>query len=306
MVQVYRSSSIPPPTPPPQLAQSAPFLISTAFPPTSPDSFHPSDLILLSSDLVFFHVHRSALQAASTRAFRISFPSLPPSSSDIVEPVISIPESSTTLNIILHSIYGQSSFRFAPSFEALSAAVAALLPNELSVREFVALTSPLGALILAHAPLHPIEAYALAAQYDLHDLAVVTSSHLLSFNLSSVTDELAEQIGPRYLKRLFLLHFGRIEALKRLLMPPPHPHPATPTCPFTAQSKVVRAWTLMAAYLIWDCGVDLSTETIKSIMGPMADHIQCPICRDSLKSRMQTLVVQWTNIKVSYRSHINL
>ncbi|KAH7928217.1 hypothetical protein BV22DRAFT_216388 [Leucogyrophana mollusca] len=297
MMQVYSSSSFASSTSPPQPVQSPSFLISTAFPPGTPDSFHPSDLILLSSDSVSFHVHRSVLQAASIRAFRISFPSLPPSSSGIVEPVISIPESSTILNIILHSIYGQSIARYAPSFEALSTAVAALPPNELSISKFVTLSSPLGALILAHAPHRPIETYALAAQHDLHELAVATSSHLLSFNLSSITDKLAEQIGSRYLKRLFLLHSERIEALKGLLMPPPSPHSATPTCTSADQGNVARAWALTVAYLIWDSRVDLSTVTIETIFGTIESRTQCPICRDSLKSRVQTLIVQWTNVK---------
>ena len=67
-------------------------------------------------------------------------------------------------------------------------------------------------------------AYALAASHDLYSLAVPISSHLLSYPLHMLTDELAEKIGPVYLKRLFFLHLGRLDALRRLLLPPPHPH----------------------------------------------------------------------------------
>ncbi|KAH7923963.1 hypothetical protein BV22DRAFT_546500 [Leucogyrophana mollusca] len=273
------------------------YLVSTSFPPGSPNSPHRPDLILLSSDSVFFYVHRSALQDASAQAFRIPFSSLPQPSTGPTEPLIAISESSTTLTIVLHTIYGLSSSRYSPSFAALSSAVASLAANEISVKQFVTPSSPLGFHILAHAPLHPLEVYALAAHYDLHDLAVASSSHLLSSNLATVTDEMAVWMGPRYLRRLFILHFDRIEALKRLLMPPPHPHPPTTTCTSEDQSRVVRAWALAMAYLIWDSRVDLSTTTIKSVIGPIGDRLQCSLCRDTLMSRMESLVVQWTNVR---------
>ncbi|KAH7923964.1 hypothetical protein BV22DRAFT_1047810 [Leucogyrophana mollusca] len=278
-------------------SHKATYLVSTSFPPGSPNFLHQPDLILVSSDSVFFHIHRSALQDASAQAFHISFHSLPRLSVGSMEPVIAISESSTTLTIVLHTIYGMSSSRYSPSFAALSSAVASLAANEISVKQFVTPSSPLGFHILAHAPLHPLEVYALAAHYDLHDLAVASSSHLLSSNLATVTDEMAVWMGPRYLRRLFLLHFDRIVALKNLLMPPPYPHPATTTCTSEDQSKVMRAWALATAYLIWDSRVDLSTTTIKSVIGPIEGQLQCSLCRDALMSRMKSVVVQWTNVR---------
>ncbi|KAH7928418.1 hypothetical protein BV22DRAFT_206716 [Leucogyrophana mollusca] len=297
LIQVFRVSSFESSTAPPKIGQNSTFLVSTAFPPASTNSIHPPDLILLSSDSVFFHVHRSALRAASEHAFHISYSSLPPSQSGSAEPVITIPESSTTLNIILHTIYSLSCAHYLPSYEAISYAVAALAANEISVTRFMTPSSPLGDLLLAHAPLHPIDAYILAAKYDLYDLAVPVSSHLLSFNLSSITDDMAEQMGSQYLKRLFMLHYERVEGLKRIIMPPPHPHPPTPTCTPADQGKVARAWTLATAYLVWSSRVDLTTITIKSIIGPIENQIQCPICRNAITSRMQALVVQWTKIR---------
>ena len=93
---------------------------------------------------------------------------------------------------------------------------------------------------------------ALAAAHDLYELAVPVSSHLLSFALHSLTDELALRIGPVYMKRLFFLHLGRLDALKRLLLPPPHPHPPTAGCDFAEQKRLTRAWALASAYLAWD------------------------------------------------------
>ncbi|KAH7928415.1 hypothetical protein BV22DRAFT_1126554 [Leucogyrophana mollusca] len=294
---VFRVSSSESSTAPPEIGYNSTFLVSTGFPPVSTNSIHPPDLILLSLDSVFFHVHRSVLQAASEHAFHISYSSLPPPSSGPAQSVITIPESSMTLNIILHTIYGLSCAHYLPSCDAISIAVAALAANDISVNSFMTPSTPLGALLLVHAPLHPLDAYTLAAKYDLYDLAVLVSTHLLSLNLSCITDEIAEQMGSQYLKRLFLLHYERVEGLKRIIMPPPHPHPPTPTCTSTDQGQVASAWTLAMAYLIWTSRVDLTTITIKSIIGPIENQIQCPVCRNALKTRMQTLVMQWNTIR---------
>ncbi|KAH7924514.1 hypothetical protein BV22DRAFT_501686 [Leucogyrophana mollusca] len=281
----------------PEIGQNSTLLVSTGFPPASTYSTHPPDLILVSSDSVFFHVHRSTLQAASEHAFHISYSSLPPSPNGSAESVITISESSTTLNIILHTIYGLSCAHYLPSYEAVSTAVAALAANEIPVKRFMTPSSPLSDLVLAHAPLHPIDAYVLAAKYDLHDLAVPVSSHLLSFDLSSITDEMAKQIGSHYLKRLFLLHYERVEGLKRIIMPPPNSHPPTPTCTSTDQGKLATAWTLATASLVWSSSVDLTTTTIKSTIGPIENEIHCPICREALNNRTQALVTQWTKVQ---------
>ncbi len=74
----------------------------------------------------------------------------------------------------------------------------------------------------------------------------------LSYHLPGLTDELVDRIGPRYLKRLFFLHMGRADALKRILLPPPHPHPPTLWCDFEEQKRLARAWALASAYLAWE------------------------------------------------------
>jgi len=150
---------------------------------------------------------------------------------------------------------------------------------------------------LSHAPLRPLELYALAASHDLYDLAVSTSPHLLSFSLASLSDEKVEQMGAVYLKRLFFLHFGRADALKRILLPPPHPHPPTAWCDFAEQKKLTRAWALASAYLAWDARPDLSTSSMESALRPLEEHLSCDLCRTALKDRIKNLVVQWSVVK---------
>jgi hypothetical protein len=159
---------------------------------------------------------------------------------------------SVVLNILLHTIYNMSAVHYAPSPQAVIAAVESLGKYGLSVRTYLAPASPLSTLFLGSAPQAPIQFYAFAGAYDLNHLAVPISSFLLSYSLASLTDELVVKMGPLYLKRLFFLHLGRVEALKRLLLPPPHPHVPTANCDLTEQKKLSRAWALASAYLAWD------------------------------------------------------
>ncbi|KAH7906506.1 hypothetical protein BJ138DRAFT_627546 [Hygrophoropsis aurantiaca] len=278
----------------PQDSLDATFFESTAFPADSTDSAYPTDIVLLSSDSVYFYVHRSVLQVASNHAFQLT---TPPASDISRDHMTAVSESSMVLNIVLHTIYGRSCLGYSPSFEDLSAAVCALGDNGISPKEYISSATPLGIHILTYAPHRALDIYILAARYCLNDLAITASCHLLSCDLSSITDEMAVNMGPVYLRRLLTLHTERLDSLKRILMPPPHPHPATSTCKFGDQSKVVRAWILATAYLIWASRVDLSADDIRSVITPMEEQLQCPLCREILRSRQNTLVVQWASIK---------
>jgi hypothetical protein len=174
-----------------------------------------------------------------------------PTTKDL-NPFFSLPDQSAVLNVILHTAYDKSCTHYSPQFPILVAAVNRLSSYGITPKSRIQPSTPLYNVLLTYAPLFPLELYSLAATYDLYDLAVATSSHLLSFPLFHITDEMAERIGPVYLKKLFFLHFGRSDALKRVLLPPPQPHPPTPWCDFTEQKKLTRAWALASAYLAWD------------------------------------------------------
>jgi hypothetical protein len=234
--------------------------------------------------------------AASENGFMGLLPPPPPSAPD-QEPVIAVPDDSAVLNVILHTLYEMSCAQYSPSFEVLVTAVNRLPVYGIVPKTRIAPSAPLFSLLLSHAPLHPLELYTLAATYDLYDLAVSISSHLLSFPLATLTDDMAERIGPVYLKRLFFLHFGRSDALKRVLLPPPHPHAPTPECDFTEQKKLTRAWALASAYLAWDARPDLSTSTMESALRPLAEHLTCEHCQQALRDRIKNLVVQWSVVK---------
>lgn len=212
----------------------------------------PPDLVFLSIDFVFFYVHSPVLLEASENGFRShAYPPVngPPKDEKLV---VAVDETAEVLNVILHSVYNMSCAHYHPTFDTLVTAVQRFPLYGLQPKPHIAPSMPLTILLLSFAPLFPLDLYTLAAQFDLYDLAVSTSPHLLSIDLSTVTDEMAGRIGSVYLKRLFILHFERTHALKRALIPPPLPHPPTASCDFTSQKALTRAWALASAYLAWD------------------------------------------------------
>lgn len=271
--------------------------VSTTFFPGALLNALPSDLVLLSSDSVFFYVHRHVLLGASENGFNSLLLSTPGTDLSPVGRVVRVPESSAELNIVLHAIYGMSCAHYSPSFESLVSSLAVMNTYGIPIKKHVTRYTPLYNLLLFHAPLYPIELYTLAASYDLYDLAIPTSSHLLSFSLASLTDEMADRIGPRYLKHLFFLHIGRSDALRRLLLPPPNPHPPTATCDFTEQKKLTRAWALASAYFAWDSRPDLSTSSLESALAPLGEQLSCDQCKLVWQERIKTLIVQWSVVK---------
>ncbi|EMD36429.1 hypothetical protein CERSUDRAFT_106319 [Gelatoporia subvermispora B] len=295
------------PTPPPSESGSptdgtgndATFTVSTAFHPESDLSTNPPDLILFSADGVSFYVHSRHIIALSTNSFNLLLPLSTHHVSTNHGATLPLPESADVLNIVLRTVYRMSCSQYLPSIDAVIASVHALCKYGMPLKMLLAPSQPLFFLVLALAPLAPIQFYALAGAYDLDALAAPISSHLIAYQLSSVTEELAAAMGPVYLKRLFFLHLGRIDALRQLLLTPLYPHPRLVNCGFVEQKKLTRAWALATAYIAWEIRPDLSTRTVESALYPLGDAMSCPDCKASLRSRVKDIIVQWTLVKES-------
>ncbi|TFY50363.1 hypothetical protein EVJ58_g11080 [Rhodofomes roseus] len=210
-----------------------------------------------------------------------------------------VPEPSDVLNVVVHAIYHIPVAQFMPPFETVSAAFDALVGYGASVQQLAAPGSPLYILVLSQAPLRPIDAYALAAHYDLIALATPISAHLLAYTLSSVTDELAARIGPIYLKRLFFLHHGRTEALKALLLRPPQGHEPMRDCDVIQQQRLTRAWALASAHLVWDARPNISINMLQAPLLQLERELSCALCKQALRDRVSVLVREWASIKVT-------
>ncbi|KAH8830790.1 hypothetical protein DL96DRAFT_974856 [Flagelloscypha sp. PMI_526] len=282
----------------PSLENQGSISMSTTFFPNAEHFQLPPDTALRTSDAVYFYVHSYRLLELSTNQFGSALSSRSPlGHTSEGTPLVDIPLPSPVLNLILHAIYDLSCAQYGPNLDMLRESVHTMEGLGISPKRLILPNSPLFALFMAFAPTQPMDVYMIASKYDLHDLAVSSSSHLLSYPLSSITDSMAAQLGPVYLKRLFFLHMGRSDALKRILLEPPQVHGPTSSCDFTDQKAVTRAWCLASAYLAFEVRPDMSTGFIESTFRPLMEHITCPKCMDLLDERIQTLLANWSRIK---------
>ncbi|KIK62762.1 hypothetical protein GYMLUDRAFT_260018 [Collybiopsis luxurians FD-317 M1] len=271
------------------------FSISTAFPAQERWHALPPDIAFSTTDLVLFYVHSHIVLAASDNRFRFLIPM--PSMQQTTNLVIHVPESSSVLNIILHLVYNIPSEQYSPPFKTLSDAVNQLPLYGMLPKAHITDHTPLYNQLLSYAPISPIEVYTLAASHDLLELATSTSPHLLSFDLSKLDDQMAEAMGPIYLRKLFFLHVGRCDALKRLLLQPPQPHAPIPTCTPEQQNSLTRARALASARLAWDVRPDISAGFLESSLHRLANDLVCESCKESLRERVKNLVEQWSQVK---------
>ncbi|KIK62797.1 hypothetical protein GYMLUDRAFT_41688 [Collybiopsis luxurians FD-317 M1] len=268
--------------------------ISTKFGPNANLHCHPPDLLLSSSDSVRFYVHSDIVLGASNNGFRFLVPTSAPK---LQKRSISVPEHSSILGLILHMVYGISCSPYVPPLDVLSEAIDRLALYGLHAHCLIQTGTPFYASILAHVPFSPMDVYILAAKHRLHELAVSASSHLISFSLSKITDRMAEEMGPEYLRKLFFLHLGRSSALKELLLEPPRLHAVNHFCSRTDQRSLTRAWALASAYLAWDARADVSAGFLEATLNPLVKDISCEQCRQSLHERIKNLLDRWAEVK---------
>ncbi|KAG7094987.1 hypothetical protein E1B28_005784 [Marasmius oreades] len=268
---------------------------SATFYPGANTYYIPSDLVCLSSDMVAFYVHSELLLATSDNHFHSLV--VGKDLRGTRRTVIHVPEQSAILNIVLHAVYGLSATRYAPTFDELSRAVDRLEAYGVHPSTEITAASALHSTLLSHAHVDPMKVYLLAAKHDIFDLAVSTSSHLLSFPLNKITEDIAIKMGPKYMTRLFSLHRGRLVSLKRLLSLLPHLHPPSPKCNLKMQNTMARAWKLASAYLLWQDRPDLSSNYIDAVFRTLPEHVSCELCKWAFQCHIQTVTAGWRKVQ---------
>ncbi|PIL33909.1 hypothetical protein GSI_03615 [Ganoderma sinense ZZ0214-1] len=252
-----------------------------------------SDMAIKSPDQTEFYVHRRHLSRVSTNGFAGLLTHRGFS--------ISVPEPTVVLNIVVHTVYGMSSTHYNPSLDTIEAAIDALVKYGVAPRVYASSSSkPLHRLLLSHAPYRPIDAYALAGKYGFEDAAIAISAHLLAYDLSQISDALSIKMGPVYLRRLVMLHTGREDALKNIVLAPPETHPPTLMCadPQTAQAELTRAWAFAAAELAWAALPGMSTNALHSLFDKAGREIHCEDCLAALEARIRDVCSLWSQVKV--------
>ncbi|KAJ1305179.1 hypothetical protein OPQ81_000210 [Rhizoctonia solani] len=311
-------------------SNSRPVSVSSRFNLGSWD-MRDADVLLLTSDRVFFYAHRSVLLQYSSNYFGgllveddTSFDTCeevdvtqPMSDSDSllnIEPklvVVDIP--SEAFNVVLLTLYRFPIQEFVPSNKTLHQVVPALASLGYDPSVIAYPRSELYGLLLKSAAADPLPMYAVAAHYSFESLAVSVSALTLRTSLHEITDELAQQMGPVYLRRLFcmyglahwpndldlqsfkVLHFGRADALRRVVLPLPNLHPpeSNERCNAEAQKGLQRAWTLASAYII----AQNHPGEVNDLVSLLGARVECTECCRSLQERISRLVQDWSAVK---------
>ncbi|KAJ3783146.1 hypothetical protein GGU10DRAFT_361664 [Lentinula aff. detonsa] len=259
------------------------------------------DLALKSSDSILFYVHTNLLNSVSSNKFQGHAYANNGT-------IVNLIEDSQVLTVILDIMYRRPSAAvdFAPpfSFDILAAAISHLSAYGVDIQALVSLNSDVNALaqpilqaLQAHAPTNALPLYVLAAQHNMEALAVAASTYLVGFQLVELTDEQAEAMGPHYLRRLMLMQTQREEALKRILLQPPYPHSSTPECDVLDQKALTRVWALTAASFAWDIRADLPSTALEGLLGQLAGHISCGLCKQSIREQVTRIVAEWEAVK---------
>ncbi|KAG8966569.1 hypothetical protein FRC03_011707 [Tulasnella sp. 419] len=232
-------------------------------------------------------------------------------SEEILPIIITLPEPSTVLNVALHVIYNLSCAKNNPDLQTLSQLFPFMKKYGLSQSELVQPMSEIPRLLLAFAPTNSIEVYTIAAANNLESLAILASQYTLSVYLWIITDQQVLDMGAIYFKRLVFLHMGREEALKRVISAPPEYHFPTSSCSMESQRGVIRAWSLATAFVLQGGQRNSSAQNtpvqgpiqgitaagLDSIFSPMASSITCPECVTCLKTRVASMLRDWSLVK---------
>ena len=208
------------------------------------------DTVLVSQDNMIFYTCKGRLLRSSDNAFG-GLLSGSRSNDDVIIEAIPVSEEAAVLHIVLSVVYDLQPGPQFSSFDTLKSAVSACKKYGLSMQDLLSCRTPFADRLLAYAPLHAVELYALAAEHDASDLARTVSSYLLSYPLSNLSDDLAIQMGARYLVRLHGLQTTRKLEFKKLLFSVPECHLPTRSCGSADQKKLHRAWAMSIARLAW-------------------------------------------------------
>ncbi|KAK1221534.1 hypothetical protein PQX77_015653 [Marasmius sp. AFHP31] len=211
----------------------------------------PVDTILLTSDSVIFYVDEATLLRVSNNSFKGL---LPLTTEDKSQRILFMTEiTSSELDIMLQAVYNtpSSTISGAANIKVLLSAVDQFKDYGISAATTITPTSHLFQYLLASAPLHPLEIYALAAQHDIKSLATTTSVHTLVLELSDIDEELSKRMGSVYLLRLFQLHAARTETLKKLLAADLGYHNTTDMCDIRKQRRLKDGWNLGVASILF-------------------------------------------------------
>lgn len=175
-----------------------------------------------------------------------------PSMANPTPTTIALSEDVYTLSVIFHVIYNASFKPYTPTLEALSNAINALDKYGLRPCSHVSPGSPIFEEVVKFTSRVPLIIYTLGAEHDLFEIAQKASEHLLTYPVSTLSDDIVARVGSVYLQRLFDLHAARIYVLQRLVTQRPDEHKPNTHRGENGCESMQLAWSNAAAILILD------------------------------------------------------
>lgn len=189
-------------------------------------SDEPPNIILISVNDVSFLVHQSQLLRASTSYWNGL---LAPEGQNYPYS-IRLDEDANTLDVVLHAIYRLPMDHLSPNITTLLTAIRSLKDYGVPLKPIIFPEAPLFNELVAKASCLPLEVYIVAAENDLFELAREVSTHLVTLQINTLTDENALRLGSSYLRMLYYLHVERTRVLKRLVVQTPKQHSRSIAC----------------------------------------------------------------------------
>lgn len=185
--------------------------------------------------------------------------------------------------------------RYLPPLDVLGQALACLARYGIASPET---DSDVWSLILEQAPHHPMHAYAICAGHAPESICVSASQYTLSTSPDSLTEADALTMGAIYLRRLFFLHLGRRDALKRVVQETPQHHSPRLDCSLQDQLAVMRRWELAVAdVLVLPLPHNTPVEDLQQTFGSIAETTECMTCRSLIIGRTRDVCTAWLGIK---------
>ncbi len=231
----------------------------------------PTDLILVTTDNVYFYVHSPRLLQHSNNSFGGLL-------ADLNTP-LSIAETSEVANLAFHALYGLDPSSFVPNLSLLLRAFSMLNLYGIEPSSLLFPNSPFYSAVVGLGAKFPLQTYSLAAKFGLEVVAVEVSRHLLSIPLHSITDDIAQAMGATYLRRLVFLHLGRTERLKELMMQLPTAHELSTDCSENDQKRLEQEWRALALALSWSADPGMPSSQLYQSFFPLTQKKNlCPKC----------------------------
>jgi len=233
----------------------------------------PTDVILLTTDNVYFYLHLSRLLQYSNNSFGGLL-------TDLGTP-LPIEETSEVANLAFHALYNLDPSSYIPTLSLLLRAFSMLVLYGIEPSLVLVPDSPFYNVVISLGTKFPLPTYSLVAKFNLDTLAVEVSKQLLTIPLHTITDDIAQAMGATYLRRLVFLHLGRTERLKELMSQPPTDHEPSTNCSEGDQKRLQQEWRALALALSWSADPAMTSTQLYQAFFPITQKRNlCPKCAE--------------------------